>query len=96
MTPTPSKRSFVVSYDETTEKLSVCALKDSDLAPLRGSEVVADWPLASINYELGEDVARRLGITALSILALYHPSLKPMLKVSLQVPPLPDDTPAGQ
>jgi hypothetical protein len=91
MTSVPSKRSFVVSYDEVAEKLSVCALKDSDLAPLFCSEVVADWPLASVDYELGEDVARRLGITALSILALYNPTLRPMVKVKLEPPPLPND-----
>lgn len=85
------RSSFVVSYDETEQKLSLFALKDSDIEAFKAETVVADWPLASIGSELGEDVARRLGITALNVLAIYHPALKPMITVKLEPPPLPSD-----
>ncbi|MFM0727426.1 hypothetical protein PQQ53_27500 [Paraburkholderia strydomiana] len=86
----PPKRSFVVSYDEEEDKLTVCALNDADIAPLLSRALKADWSLASINHELTDDVARRLGATALSVLALYNPTLKPMLKVKLEPPELPE------
>lgn len=84
------KRSFVVSYNEEDDKLTVCTLSQADLAPLIASAVKADWPLASIHHELTDEVALRLGVTALSVLAVHHPALQPMLKVTpLEVPPPP-------
>ena len=90
MATRPPKRSFVVSFDEEEDKLTVCALNDADIAPFLSRALKADWPLASINHELTDDVAQRLGATALSVLALYSPALKPMLKVKLEPPELPE------
>ncbi|WP_155769765.1 hypothetical protein [Burkholderia vietnamiensis] len=75
-----------MSYDEDEDKLTVCSLNDADLAPLLARALKADWPLGSVNHQLTDEVAHRLGATALSILALYNPTLKPMLKVKLDPP----------
>jgi len=86
------KRSFVVSYDEAHDKLTVCSINDADIAPFMNKALTADWPLSKINHALTDDVAHRLGVTALTILAMYNPPLKSMLKVTpLPQPPLPDD-----
>lgn len=90
MTNPPPKRSFVVSYDEAADKLTVCSLNDADIAPFLARALKADWPLESVNHELTDAVAQRLGATALSVLALYSPALKPMLKVKLEPPALPE------
>ncbi|MBN3806267.1 hypothetical protein GXB81_24885 [Paraburkholderia sp. Ac-20336] len=83
----PPKRSFVVSFDEEQDKLTVCSLNDADLAPFLNRALRADWPLADVNHELTDDVARRLGAAALTVLSVYHPALKPMLKVKIESPP---------
>jgi hypothetical protein len=86
-----SRKSFVVSYDEATEQLVVCTISNSDLKPLLDHSMKVDWPLEKLNYELTDDVARRLGVTALSVLALHNPELKPMLRVTpLPMPPIED------
>jgi hypothetical protein len=85
------KSSFVVSFDEAEQKFSVFAIKDSDIEAFKAATLVFDWPLTSIGDELGEEVGRRLGITALNVLALYHPTLKPLVKVKLDPLVLPDD-----
>ncbi|WP_227246562.1 hypothetical protein [Paraburkholderia caribensis] len=84
------KSSFVVSYDDAEKKLSVFVVKDSDIQSFKESTVVADWPLSAIGDELGEEVARRLGITALNVLAIYHPALKSRVTVKLEQPMVPD------
>ncbi|MEM5387431.1 hypothetical protein VSR68_28070 [Paraburkholderia phymatum] len=67
------------------------AIKDSDIERFKAGTVGADWPLSSIVLELGEDTARRLGITALNVFAIYHPMLKPMITAKLDIPALPED-----
>lgn len=91
MSNPPPRRSIVVSYDEAEDKLTVCSLNDADIATFVARALKADWPLASVNHELTDDLAQRLGATALSVLALYNPTLKPMLKVKLNPPSLPED-----
>lgn len=82
----PPKRSFVVSYDEDNDKLTVCSISNDAIAEPLACALKADWPLDSINHELTDDVAQRLGATALTILAIYNPALKPMLKITLDQP----------
>ncbi|CAI8939758.1 hypothetical protein [Burkholderia ambifaria] len=79
----PPKRSFVVSYDEDNDKLTVCSISNDAIAGPLARALKADWPLDSINHELTDDVAQRLGATALTILSIYNPALKPMLKVTM-------------
>jgi hypothetical protein len=83
----PPKRSFVVSFDEEQDKLTVCSLNDADIAPFLNRALKADWPLAGVSHELTDDVAQRLGAAALTVLSIYHPVLKPMLKVTVEPPP---------
>ncbi|TDV18305.1 hypothetical protein [Paraburkholderia caballeronis] len=85
------KRSFVISYDEAEQKFMVFSLKDSDIEPLKEQTVVSDWPLSSIGHEIGEEAVRRLGMTAFDILSIYHPTLKPLVKLKLARPELPED-----
>lgn len=89
MTTTRKAKSFVVSYNEADDKLTVCSLFDSDIAPFVERALTADWPLSSVNHELNDEVAQRLGATALSILAVNNPTLKRMLKVTLEAPEPP-------
>jgi hypothetical protein len=86
------RSSFVVSFDEAEQKLSVFTVKDADIAPFKAETLVFDWPLSSIGNELGEEIGRRLGITALNVLALYHPALRSMVTVKLELPTSPDDS----
>lgn len=89
------RSSFVVSFDEAEQKFSVFTVKDADIAPFKAETLVFDWPLSSTGNELGEEVGRRLGITALNVLALYHPPLRQMVTVKLDLSTLPDDA-AGE
>ena len=90
MTTPPPKRSIVLSYDETEDKLTICSVNDADIAPQLAHALKADWLLASINHEFTDSAAQRLGATVLSVLALYNPPLNPMLKVNLEPPELPE------
>lgn len=86
-----SRKSLVVSYGEAKEQLVVCTIENRELTPLLDVSMRAEWPLEKLNQELTDDVARRLGVTALSVLALHNPELKPMLKLtSLPMPPIED------
>lgn len=85
------RKSFVISYDDNDRQFVVGAVPSSALAPLLSDTLTANWSLDSLNFELTDDTARRLGVTALSVLALHNPELKPMLKVTpLSVPPIAD------
>ncbi|AXK63144.1 hypothetical protein DCN14_11155 [Burkholderia sp. IDO3] len=75
-----------MSYDEDNDKLTVCSISNDAIAEPLARALKADWPLDSINHELTDDVAQRLGATALTILAIYNPALKPMLKITLDQP----------
>lgn len=83
-------KSFVVSYNPDMEQLEVFSVKDDDLAAVREKNVIAPWRLEDIpGGELTENVASRLGATALGILALYHPEIKTRLRVKPEQFPLP-------
>ncbi|MGY6237016.1 hypothetical protein ACW910_05725 (plasmid) [Burkholderia ambifaria] len=76
----------MISFDEDNDKLTVCSISDDAIAGPLARALKADWPLDSINHEFTDDVAQRLGATALTVLAIYNPALKPMLKVTLDSP----------
>jgi hypothetical protein len=75
MPPTLPIRSFVVSYDEEEEKLVVCALNRSDIDGFIADALKVEWPVASMEHQIDDEIARRLGTTAFEILAIYNPSL---------------------
>ncbi|WP_244109880.1 hypothetical protein [Burkholderia ambifaria] len=75
-----------MSYDEENDKLTVCSISNDAIAAPLARALKADWPLESVNHELTDEVAQRLGATALTILAIYNPALKPMLKIKLESP----------
>ncbi|MBN3846463.1 hypothetical protein G3N58_06395 [Paraburkholderia sp. Ac-20342] len=83
-------KSFVVSYNPELQQLEVFSVKDADLAALRGKNVIAPWRLEDIpGGELTENIANRLGATALGILSIYHPEIKKRLCVKPDQFPLP-------
>ncbi|WP_035986260.1 hypothetical protein [Paraburkholderia caribensis] len=87
----PKKQSFVISYNDDEKKFEVFTLADSLIEPLKKTTVVADWTLDQIGPEIGEEAARRLGITAFDVLSISHPALKPLVKLRLERPKFPDD-----
>ncbi|SAL55221.1 hypothetical protein AWB67_02471 [Caballeronia terrestris] len=94
ISPTLPIRSFVVSYDEEEEKLVVCAVNRADIDPFIAGALKAEWPLSSMENQIDDKIARRLGITAFEVLALYNPSLKQHLRITplepLDQPPPPE------
>ncbi|MBB5402251.1 hypothetical protein [Paraburkholderia youngii] len=83
-------KSFVVSYNPELQQFEVFSVKDEDLAPLRGKNVVAPWRLEDIpGEELTENIASRLGATALGILSIYHAEVKQRLRVKPDQFPFP-------
>ncbi|MBB5465780.1 hypothetical protein HDG32_001887 [Paraburkholderia sp. CI2] len=83
-------KSFVVSYNSGLQQFEVFSVKDEDLAALRDKNVIAPWRLEDIpGGELTENVANRLGATALGILAIFHPEVKRRLRVKPDQFPLP-------
>lgn len=84
------RKSIVISYDEQSQQLVVGTLPNTVLAPMLGDALSVNWPLDRLGYELTDDTALRLGTTALSVLTLHNPELKPMLKVTpLPMPAIP-------
>jgi len=90
MTTPPPKRSFVVSYDEETEKLVVCSINCSDIDQFITDALKVEWPIADMKNQIDDEIAQRLGTTAFGILALYNPSLKPHLRMTPLKPPSDD------
>ena len=87
MATPPAKRSFVLSYDENSQKLIVCSINRADIDQFIASALTVEWPLSDLNFDINDEVARRLGITALSVLSIYNPSLKPHLHTTPLEPP---------
>ncbi|MCA8016144.1 hypothetical protein [Burkholderia vietnamiensis] len=84
--PAP-KRSLVISFDEDEGKLVFCSVNDSAIASAVAGALKVDFPLETVNHEITDPVALRIGTTAVSVLSIYHPALKAMLKTTpLDVP----------
>jgi hypothetical protein len=69
-------------------------LNRADVDPFIVRALKTEWPLSSMENQIDDEIARRLGITAFEILALYNPSLKPHLHTTptepLNQPPPPE------
>ncbi|SAL28284.1 hypothetical protein AWB74_01262 [Caballeronia arvi] len=94
------RKSFVISFDEASQALIVGTVSNSEIEKQLSAALTVSWPLDSLHRHLTDDTARRLGVTALSVLALYNPELRPLLKVTpLPMPHIPasdnDDDEAG-
>lgn len=74
-----AKRCVVVVFDPDNERITSYSCDEGKIKPILSKEFGLELDLADFQSKLDDEFARKFGASTLSLLALYHPELKPLL-----------------
>ena len=80
-------RCVLITYDEEGQQIETCTVDRDAVAALKDRALVVPWPLEARSFRLDDEFARRLGGTALFLLATTQPELKDFIAVTQESPP---------
>ncbi|WP_322107356.1 hypothetical protein [Paraburkholderia sp. J41] len=75
-------RCVIVAYNEDGEEVQTCTVDRAAVEKLMANALSVNWPLQEYGGKFDDEFARRIGGTALHLLAAYQPALKEHLAVT--------------